>query len=299
MGSEFYLRGRAIAETAWNEKSNLSTEDLIDLVNGLRCDIKRDSLSNEESNEMLDGLTAFFTEKEVSSLDRGKLNKDFKPLYDGGDYEGYIRLVDRLLPRIEDPFSERGEAISIPAGVRPHLAYHSIKDVDGAIGEIYLAEEGMHMYFPFCDIYSEESPDVLIEERVPLLYSKVVTSKVLSAIQSVIDPEHKNREISDTIQKCLAIENGCGNSLFKFLFDHGIVTLSIKDAGGNPRYCEDVVGDIANIIINRDGQVFADVYPFSNKKYQECEITPNITNYHWMLDDIKRAINVAIGKHHQ
>lgn len=295
--NKYFEEGMVLAERAWKENPNLSTNETIDLLRDIRFSVSINSASAEEHNGKMDGICSFFAEKGTEKIDIKNFNRDFSDLSKSTEYEGYIRMVDKLLPRIEDLSCEQGEAIEIPAKIRPHIKAESWGEtINGVIGRIYLFNESYPpLYFPYCDVYSKIASDILVGERIPLLYSQVKTSEVLAAVQAVVDPEHSNNELSETIKKCLFYERKNESPLYNFLLSQGLTAISFYKNGGCPRYCDEVIGNVKNIFLD-DGKVYADVEESSEEEYYECEITSTRRNYDWILDEIKKVVNITYGK---
>lgn len=249
--------------------------------------------SSEEYRETVDGIADTFLEYEVKDLDIKAFNKDLANLKHDINYDEQLRLVDRLLLQLEYETGEEA-VIEFPVEIRPRIEVTSIFDrtTKGRIGRIFMEEEGMHMRYPYCDVYSERCPNKKLLKSENLLYSKVVISEVLRAIQTVIDPECKNKELAIAINECETIENRTEDPLYAILSKHGVAALSFSSTNSYARYCEsNVCGDIAVVYLTTDGKVMAVL-----TGGETVQITQTIGCYDWLVDSIKRAVNIVKGK---
>ena len=187
--------------------------------------------------------------------------------------------------------------IEFPVEIRPRIEVTSIFDrtTKGRIGKIFMEEEGMHMRYPYCNVYSERYPNKKLLKSENLLYSKVIISEVLRAIQSVIDPGCKNKELANAISECEIIENRIEDPLYAILSKHGVAALSLSSTDSCARYCEcNVCGDVAVVYLTTDGKVMAVL-----TGGETVQITQTIGCYDWLVDSIKRAINIIKGKNNK
>lgn len=225
---------------------------------------------------------------DLKDLNIKAFNEDIKQLINEVENDDKIRLIERFLPQVE--FGEyKGSAIKFPKEIRP------IIDDSERIGCLYIADVGMHNYHLCCDVYSEINPKRAVSKEKDLLYSKVIVSEVLTAIQTVTDPEHKNEALTNAIDECKEAEKRIGDPLYDILSKYGITTVEFDASSYYPRYCEDalfgVSGDIKSIYLTADGKVMAKV--LSDSKIITVQIKKDCRTYNSILDGIKRAINIA------
>ena len=152
------------------------------------------------------------------------------------------------------------------------------------------------MWFPHCDVYSEDDPDELIEEGVNLYFSSFVTSEILLALQAVVDPDHDNKELEESIQKSIALENATDNVLYDVLAKHNLAVISLKASGRQNVRCReyDRYGNLQYVYLT-DGAVWGDVKDFDNIHFA-IELLPSTWHYDYILQEMKAAVNVAKAK---
>ena len=236
------------------------------------------------------GAAAYMTEKYIGLADVQKLNKNIKKLYNDTEKDGYyalFRTIDGLLPHPEDTDDF---VVSFSEGNRP--AFMSL-DVRGEIGEIYLFEHGMHMFYISANIYDSSDPDELIEECCILDVDNIVLSELLTCLQNEIDPDRTNKELSENILKAADLE---GDHKFgHILTDCGVYMLKTEDTyvhwWDSETLC-DITGYMNAVYVLSDGSVNI-VYTDSNNFPTSAEIqliNPFLTR---ILDAIKAAANIA------
>ncbi len=174
------------------------------------------------------GAAAFVTSEEVKNLNVGLLNKELSSLWKASEQYGHdSRMVDRLLP-YPDYLDEQGPAIEIPISLRPDYSYDTLfEHGTGKLGRIYMKETGMNMYLPHCDIFDSENPDMLLYDGDQLNETSMKISELLTVLQSILDPEKKNQELSKAIERCKNYDNG-GTSLSGILKKHGIGVVNLS-----------------------------------------------------------------------
>ena len=294
MGKAYYDEGRELGGKIWAERDKLSFPDFLKLLNGTINGLFADGMPTEENREKLDGLFAFIQEKEVEDVNLKQFFADIDASKGDVDYEELIRIVDLLLPQPEDYDSMVGDAVEIPVGLRPHIHISTLQEMDGVIGRFYLQDSGMHMWLPHCDVYSEDDPEELLEEEVSLLYESYVTSEILLALQAVIDPMHKNKDLEQAIAQSLAIENATGNALYGVLEKHRLPVISLKGCNRKVRCREDgMYGNLQHLFL-ADGTVKGIAEEFDDCFF--TEILPSSWNYEYIVNEMKAAVNIAKGK---
>ena len=236
------------------------------------------------------GAAAFITEKYVGKADITKLNKTFQKLSVDTETDGYyalFRTIDRLLPHPEDT---EDCVISFAEGNRP--AFMS-PDVRGKIGDIYLYEHGMHMFYVSANIYDSNDPDELIDECSILNVDNIVLSELLACLQNEIDPGKTNQELSENILKAADLEGD--HKLGHILTDCGVYMLKTEDTyvhwWDSETLC-DMTGYMNSVYVSDDGalnMVITDLdnFPTSAEIYST---NPCLTT---ILDAIRKAANIA------
>ncbi len=250
-------------------------------------------LTDEDFLKKTDSVCDAFLKYELKSLDLKAFNKDLSSLNHGTDYHEQLRMVDSLLFELEQE-TEESAVVEFPAEIRPMIETTTImgRKVKGRIGSVYLEEEGMNMYFPHCDVCSDRNPQKKLLKNADLLYSNVIVSEVLRAMQTVLDPECKNEKLAKAIKESEAIEKCKEDPLYTILYKHGMAAISLASNNSHPRYCEsDVCGDVMDVYLTPEGDVMANL-----TGGETVQITPTISNYDWIVDDIKRAVNIAKKK---
>ena len=285
-----YEAGRDLGSKIWAERDKLSFQDFLKLLNDTVGDLFADGMPAEENSEKLDGLFAYIQEKEVEDVNLKQFFADIDASKSDVDYEDLIRIVDRLLPAPADYDSMVGDAVEIPVGLRPHISM-GYGD-EGVIGRFYLQDSGMHMWLPHCDVYSEDNPEELLEEEVSLLYETYVTSEILLALQAVIDPMHKNKELEQAIAQSLAVENAAGNALYGVLSKHRLPVVSLKACSRSVRCCNNgTYGDLQHLFL-ADGTVKGIAETFDNYFFL-TELLPSSWNYDYIVQQVKATVNIA------
>ena len=236
------------------------------------------------------GAAAYMTEKYIGLADVQKLNKNIKKLYNDTEKDGYyalFRTIDVLLPHPEDT---EDFVVSFSEGNRP--AFMSL-DVRGEIGEIYLYEHGMHMFYVSANIYDSSDPDELIEECCILNVDNIVLSELLTCLQNEIDPDRTNKELSENILKAADLEGD--HKLGHILTDCGVYMLKTEDTyvhwWDSETLC-DITGYMNAVYVLSDGSLNI-VYTDSDNFPTSAEIqliNPFLTR---ILDAIKAAANIA------
>ena len=168
------------------------------------------------------GVAAFITEKEVASLDMRTFNKELVQLANAaGQYLHDSRMVDRLLNGV----------VEIPVELRPDYTYDSIfGSGTGKLGRIYMEEVGMHMYLPHCDVYDTENPDKLLCKGDQFDATSCKLSELLTILQTLLDSNKQNSELSDAIERCKEFESGAG-TLPGLLRKYGISVVNLSTNG--------------------------------------------------------------------
>lgn len=236
------------------------------------------------------GAAAYMTEKYIGLADVQKLNKNIKKLYNDTEKDGYyalFRTIDGLLPHPEDT---EDFVVSFSEGNRP--AFMSL-DIRGEIGEIYLYEHGMHMFYVSANIYDSSDPDELIEECCILDMDNIVLSELLTCLQNEIDPDRTNKELSENILKAADLEGD--HKLGHILTDCGVYMLKTEDTyvhwWDSETLC-DITGYMNAVYVLSDGSVnivYTDSYNFPTSAEIQL-INPFLTR---ILDAIKAAANIA------
>lgn len=292
-----YNEGRILGGEIWAKKDSLSFEDYLILLEDTRYDLLSGDLSVEDSYDKIDGMFSFIMEKEVEGLNVKKFYSDLATSKNDGKYDSYIRIVDRLLPPPGEHLENmKGDAVEIPVDLRPHIYDVSPMVFEGVIGRFYFQESGMNMWFPHCDVYSEDDPDELLEEGVNLYDGSFVTSEILLALQAAIDSGRDNKELEETIKKSIAVENVTDNVLYDVLAKHNLAVISLKACGRQNVRCReyDRYGDLQYVFL-ADGAVWGDVKDFDDIHFA-IELLPSTWNYDFILQELKAAVNVAKGK---
>ena len=168
------------------------------------------------------GVAAFITEKEVASLDMRTFNKELGQLANAfGQYLHDSRMVDRLLNGV----------VEIPVELRPDYTYDSIfGSGTGKLGRLYMEEVGMHMYLPHCDVYDTENPDKLLCKGDQFDETSCKLSELLTILQTLLDSNKQNSELSDAIERCKEFESGAG-TLPGLLRKDGICVVNLSTNG--------------------------------------------------------------------
>ena len=282
---EEFQAGYKHAETVM-ESFDDSHDDIAEYIDQIHDELTDDFMTYAP----ITGAAAYMTEKYIGLADVQKLNKNIKKLYNDTEKDGYyalFRTIDGLLPHPEDT---EDFVVSFSEGNRP--AFMSL-DVRGEIGEIYLFEHGMHMFYISANIYDSSDPDELIEECCILDVDNIVLSELLTCLQNEIDSDRTNKELSENILKAADLE---GDHKFgHILTDCGVYMLKTEDTyvhwWDSETLC-DITGYMNAVYVLSDGSVNI-VYTDSNNFPTSAEIqliNPFLTR---ILDAIKAAANIA------
>lgn len=286
---ELREEGYKIAESIWNEEY-ADLEDDTDLQEYVEQVV--DAIYEEDafSGHAIIGASEFITPKCVASADIPLLNKTIKQKCNDSNKDGYyslFRTIDRLLPH---PNDTEDCIISFSKGNRPVFEN---KDVCGEIGDIYLYEHGMHMFYVTANIYASYNPDEMIEECHILDLTDTCLSELLTCLQNEIDPEKTNEELSANILKAVNLE--AQRDLGYILQDCGLHMLKTEAPYVNwwePALSHNVTGFMRCVYVSSDGQLQliiddGDAYPVF------IELLPTNPYFTAIMESIKAAANVA------
>lgn len=288
-----YEAGRELGSKIWAKRDKLPFQDFLKLLSDTIDGLFADGMPTKENREKLDGLFAFIQEKEVEDVNLKEFFANIDASKSDVDYEELIRIVDLLLPAPAEYDSMVGDAVEIPAGIRPHIKMQY--GDEGVIGRFYLQDSGMHMWLPYCDVFSEEHPDVLLDEGISLLYQSYVTSEILQALQAVIDPMHKNSDLVEAIAQSLAVENATSNALYDVLAKHRLPVVSLRACNRKIRCREGgMYGDLQHLFL-ADGGVKGIAEIFDNCCFL-TELLPSSWNYDYIIQQVKATVSIAKGK---
>lgn len=282
---EDFQAGYKHAETVM-ESFDDSHDDIAEYIDQIHDELTDDFMTYAP----ITGAAAYMTEKYIGLADVQKLNKNIKKLYNDTEKDGYyalFRTIDGLLPHPEDT---EDFVVSFSEGNRP--SFMSL-DVRGEIGEIYLYEHGMHMFYVSANIYDSSDPDELIEECCILNVDNIVLSELLTCLQNEIDPDRTNKELSENILKAADLEGD--HKLGHILTDCGVYMLKTEDTyvhwWDSETLC-DITGYMNAVYVLSDGSVnivYTDSYNFPTSAEIQL-INPFLTR---ILDAIKAAANIA------
>ena len=282
---EEFQAGYKHAETVL-ESFDDSHDDIAEYIDQIHDELTDDFMTYAP----ITGAAAYMTEKYIGLVDVQKLNKNIKKLYNDTEKDGYyalFRTIDGLLPHPEDT---EDFVVSFSEGNRPTF---TSPDVRGEIGDIYLYEHGMHMFYVSANIYDSEDPDELIEECCILNVDNVVLSELLTYLQNEIDPDRTNKELSENILKAADLEGD--HKLGHILTDCGVYMLKTEDTyvhwWDSETLC-DITGYMNAVYVLSDGCLNI-VYTDSDNFPTSAEIqltNPCLTR---ILDAIKAAANIA------
>jgi hypothetical protein len=268
------------------ESFDASHDDIAEYIDQIHDELTDDFMTYAP----ITGAAAYMTEKYIGLADVPKLNKNIKKLYNDTEKDGYyalFRTIDCLLPHPEDT---EDFVVSFSEGNRPTF---TSPDVRGEIGDIYLYEHGMHMFYVSANIYDSDDPDELLEECCILDVDNVVLSELLTCLQNEIDPDRTNKELSENILKAADLEGD--HEIGHILTDCGVYMLKTEDTyvhwWDSETLC-DITGYMNAVYVLSDGclnivYMDSDNFPTS----AEIQLTnPCLTR---ILDAIKAAANIA------
>ena len=268
------------------ESFDASHDDIAEYIDQIHDELTDDFMTYTP----LTGAAAYMTEKYIGLADVPKLNKNIKKLYNDTEKDGYyalFRTIDCLLPHPEDT---EDFVVSFSEGNRPTF---TSPDVRGEIGDIYLYEHGMHMFYVSANIYDSDDPDELLEECCILDVDNVVLSELLTCLQNEIDPDRTNKELSENILKAADLEGD--HEIGHILTDCGVYMLKTEDTyvhwWDSETLC-DITGYMNAVYVLSDGCLNI-VYTDSDNFPTSAEIqltNPCLTR---ILDAIKAAANIA------
>ena len=255
---EDFQAGYKHAETVM-ESFDDSHDDIAEYIDQIHDELTDDFMTYAP----ITGAAAYMTEKYIGLADVPKLNKNIKKLYNDTEKDGYyalFRTIDCLLPHPEDT---EDFVVSFSEGNRPTF---TSPDVRGEIGDIYLYEHGMHMFYVSANIYDSDDPDELLEECCILDVDNVVLSELLTCLQNEIDPDRTNKELSENILKAADLEGD--HEIGHILTDCGVYLLKTEDTyvhwWDSETLC-DITGYMNAVYVLSDGSVnivYTDSYNF-------------------------------------
>ena len=282
---EEFQAGYRHAETVM-ESFDASHDDITEYIDQIHDELTDDFMTYAP----ITGAATYMTEKYIGLADVPKLNKNIKKLYNDTEKDGYyalFRIIDCLLPHPEDT---EDFVVSFSEGNRPTF---TSPDVRGEIGDIYLYEHGMHMFYVSANIYDSDDPDELLEECCILDVDNVVLSELLTCLQNEIDPDRTNKELSENILKAAELEGD--HEIGHILTDCGVYMLKTEDTyvhwWDSETLC-DITGYMNAVYVLSDGCLNI-VYTDSDNFPTSAEIqltNPCLTR---ILDAIKAAANIA------
>lgn len=210
-------KGYALAQNAYD---NLS---VVPQTSDEWVSFFRQAKEGQNNLYCIDGIAAFITREEIKGVNVGQLSRQLKEIDKTADqYSHDSRWVDRLLqcPPVR---VKRGPALQIPADLRPDYSFDSFDygEGRGKLGRIYMQEVGMHMYLPHCDVFDVDDPTSVICIGDQLDKTSTKISELLSVMQMLLDPEKKNQELQQAIERCISFESGAA-SLPQLLRSHNI-----------------------------------------------------------------------------
>lgn len=282
---EEFQAGYKHAETVM-ESFDASHDDITEYIDQIHDELTDDFMTYAP----ITGAATYMTEKYIGIADVQKLNNNIKKLYNDTEKDGYyalFRTIDCLLPHPEDT---EDFVVSFSEGNRP--TFTSL-DVRGEIGDIYLYEHGMHMFYVSANIYDSDDPDELIEECCILNVDNVVLSELLTCLQNEIDPDRTNKELSENILKAADLEGD--HEIGHILTDCGVYMLKTEDTyvhWWDREDLMDITGYMNAVYVLSDGSLNI-VYTDSDNFPTGAEIqltNPCLTR---ILDAIKAAANIA------
>ena len=285
ISDEEFQAGYKHAETVM-ESFDASHDDIAEYIDQIHDELTDDFMTYTP----LTGAAAYMTEKYIGLADVPKLNKNIKKLYNDTEKDGYyalFRTIDCLLPHPEDT---EDFVVSFSEGNRPTF---TSPDVRGEIGDIYLYEHGMHMFYVSANIYDSDDPDELLEECCILNVDNVVLSELLTCLQNEIDPDRTNKELSENILKAADLEGD--HEIGHILTDCGVYMLKTEDTyvhWWDREDLMDITGYMNAVYVLSDGSLNI-VYTDSDNFPTSAEIkliNPFLTR---ILDAIKAAANIA------
>ena len=289
---ELREEGYKIAESIWNEEY-ADLEDDTDLQEYVEQVV--DTIYDEvSSGQAIIGASEFVTPECVASADIPLLNKTIKQLCNCSNEDGYyslFRTIDRLLPH---PEVTPDCVISFSEGNRPVFKN---EDWGQEIGDIYLYEHGMHMFYVTANIYNSDNPDDMIEECHILNLSDTCLSELLTCLQKEIDPYKTNAELSANILKASKLE--AERDLGYILQDCGLYMLKTEPTYVNwweAALLHEVTGFMKCVYVSSEGQLNmviddGDAYPI------DIELLPTNPYFTTILEAIKAAANMAWNTH--
>ena len=268
------------------ESFDASHDDIAEYIDQIHDELTDDFMTYTP----LTGAAAYMTEKYIGLANVPKLNKNIKKLYNDTEKDGYyalFRTIDCLLPHPEDT---EDFVVSFSEGNRPTF---TSPDVRGEIGDVYLYEHGMHMFYVSANIYDSDDPDELLEECCILDVDNVVLSELLTCLQNEIDPDRTIKELSENILKAADLEGD--HEIGHILTDCGVYMLKTEDTyvhwWDSETLC-DITGYMNAVYVLSDGCLNI-VYTDSDNFPTSAEIqltNPCLTR---ILDAIKAAANIA------
>lgn len=198
------------------------------------------------------GVASFITGKETTSLDVRAFNKELSGLAHASEqYLSDSRIVDLLVK----------DVVEVPAELRPDYVYDSISGRgSGKLGRIYMAEVGMHMYLPYCDVFDADSHELQLCEGVPFEATCCKLSEVLTVLQTMSDSDMHNAELASAIERCKVYESGAG-TLPGLLRKHGIGVVNLSSNGWHRVNCQDIHAEAMYMVVDESNHIMVTLDP--------------------------------------
>ena len=232
------------------------------------------------------GVASFITEKEAASLDMRTFNKELGQLANvAGRYLLDSRMVDRLLNGV----------VEIPVELRPDYTYDSIfGSGTGKLGRIYMEEIGMHMYLPHCDVYDTENPDRLLCKGDQFDETSCKLSELLTILQTLLDSDKQNSELSDAIERCKEFESGAG-TLPGLLRKYGIGVVNLSTNGWHRVNYQNIHAESMFMVLGENNHinVYLEPGPWFKAENNPFDATKKCFD---VTDFIKEGLNRAKNK---
>ena len=232
------------------------------------------------------GVAAFITEKEAASLDMRTFNKDLGQLTNvAGQYLHDSRMVDRLLNGV----------VEIPVELRLDYTYDSIfGSGTGKLGRIYMEEIGMHMYLPHCDVYDTENPDKLLCKGDQFDETSCKLSELLTILQTLLDSDKQNSELSDAIERCKEFESAAG-TLPGLLRKYGIGVVNLSTNGWHRVNYQNIHAESMFMVLGENNHinVYLEPGPWFKAENNPFDATKKCYD---VTDFIKEGLNRAKNK---
>lgn len=152
----------------------------------------------------------------------------------------------------------------------------------------------MHMYLPHCDVYDTENPDKLLCKGDQFDETSCKLSELLTILQTLLDSDKQNSELSDTIERCKEFESGAG-TLPGLLRKYGIGVVNLSTNGWHRVNYQNIHAESMFMVLGENNHINVYLEPGPWFKAENNPFDATKKSYD-VTDFIKEGLNRAKNK---